>query len=124
MNIKMSNIEIIQNQEKIRILFIILNLLALFADTEIEKSLKISKNGNTDLSNKIYLGITIVNVGVLLYYIWINDKGLNEAKEKNEDTKLFEIKNMAFTLSIIAVVLFIYVQLNSTNQNNKNTELY
>lgn len=120
----MSNIEIIQNQEKIRILFIILNLLALFADTEIEKSLKISKNGNTDLSNKIYLGITIVNVGVLLYYIWINDKGLNEAKEKNEDTKLFEIKNMAFTLSIIAVVLFIYVQLNSTNQNNKNTELY
>lgn len=120
----MNNIEIIQNQEKIRILFIVLNLLALYADTEVEKSLKSKNKGDTELSNKIYLNITIVNVGVLLYYIWINNKGLEEAKANNENTQLFEVKNIAFMLSIIAVVLFIYVQLNSTTQNNKNTELY
>lgn len=124
MNNEMNNIKTIHTQEKIRILFIILNLLALYADAEVEKSLKNKGTGNTNLSNKIYLGITLVNVLVLIYYILINNKALNEAKENNKSTNIFEIKNTAFTLSIIAVVLFIYVQLTSTTQNNKNTQLY
>lgn len=123
MNNEMNNIKTIQIQEKIRILFIILNLLALYADAEVEKNLKNKGTGNTNLSNKIYLGITLVNVLVLIYYILINNKALNGAKENNKSTNIFEIKNTAFTLSIIAVVLFIYVQLTSTTQNN-NTQLY
>ena len=124
MNKKINNIEVIQTQEKIRILFIILNLLALYADKEIEKSLKTGENGNTSLSNQIYLGITIVNVFVLLYYIWLNNISLNESEKNNKDTNIFEIKNIAFILSITAVILFIYVQLISSEQNNVDTELY
>ena len=74
MNNKINNIKTIQNQEKIRILFIILNLFALYADKEVEKSLKNKNFGNTNLSNKIYLEITFVNVLVLIYYILINNK--------------------------------------------------
>ena len=124
MNNELNNIKTIQNQEKIRILFIILNLFALYADKEVEKSLKNKNFGNTNLSNQIYLEITFVNVLVLIYYILINNKALCDAKENNKPTNIFEIKNTAFVLSIIAVVLFIYVQLTSTNQNNKNTQLY
>lgn len=123
MNTETNNLITIQNQEKIRILFIILNLFALYADTEVEKSLKNKNSGNTNLSNKIYLGITFVNVLVLIYYILINNSTLNKAKEKNKPTNIFKIKNIAFILSLIAVILFIYVQLTN-NQNNKNTELY
>ena len=123
MNSKTNNLKTIQNQEKIRILFIILNLFALYADIEVEKSLKNKNTGNTNLSNKIYLGITLVNVLVLIYYILINNSALNDAELKNKSTNIFEIKNIAFVLSLIAVILFIYVQLMSPNQNN-NTELY
>ena len=127
MNNNLNNIKTIQNQEKIRILFIILNFFALYADKEIEQSLKNSTKRNTNLSNDIYLGITIINIGVLLYYIDINNKGINEAKKKNEDTKLFEIKNIAFTLYIIAVLLFVYVQIenknNNSNKDYKNMKL-
>ena len=123
MNSKTNNLKTIQNQEKIRILFIILNLFALYADIEVEKSLKNKNTGNTNLSNKIYLGITLVNVLVLIYYILINNSALNDAELKNKSTNIFEIKNIAFVLSLVAVILFIYVQLMSPNQNN-NTELY
>lgn len=123
MNSKTNNLKTIQNQEKIRILFIILNLFALYADIEVEKSLKNKNTGNTNLSNKIYLGITLVNVLVLIYYILINNSALNDAELKNKSTNIFEIKNIAFVLSLVAVILFIYVQLMSPTQNN-NTELY
>ncbi len=104
-------IKILEKQKKIRILFIVLNILAWYADNNLEKNLINKRNNN--VSKNIYIFFIIVSIIVNYYYITIN-KGPNKDK--------INLRTTALTLIITALFIFLYLQITDEN-NNKNESI-
>lgn len=121
---KINPIEVLHTQEGIRILFIILNIFAFIADKTTEENLNDKNEESSNLANDVYIFITIINLVILIYYLWINYKYLSEAKENGKNEQAFKIKNLAYIVSMIALILFLYVQLTNRSETVEETSLY
>ncbi|MGN1000490.1 MAG: hypothetical protein ACI4OG_00965 [Bacilli bacterium] len=121
---KINPIEVLHTQEGIRILFIILNIFAFIADKTMEENLNDKNEESSNFANDVYIFITIINLVILIYYLWINYKYLSEAKENGKNEQAFKIKNLAYIVSMIALILFLYVQLTNRSETVEETSLY
>ena len=121
---KINPIEVLHTQEGIRILFIILNIFAFIADKTTEENLNDKNEESSNFANDVYIFITIINLVILIYYLWINYKYLSEAKENGKNKQAFKIKNLAYIVSMIALILFLYVQLTNRSETVEETSLY
>ncbi len=121
---KINPIEVLHTQEGIRILFIILNIFAFIADKTTEENLNDKNEESSNFANDVYIFITIINLVILIYYLWINYKYLSEAKENGKNEQAFKIKNLAYIVSMIALILFLYVQLTNRSETVEETSLY
>lgn len=121
---KINPIEVLHTQEGIRILFIILNIFAFIADKTTEENLNDKNEESSNFANDVYIFITIINLVILIYYLWINYKHLSEAKENGKNEQAFKIKNLAYIVSMIALILFLYVQLTNRSETVEETSLY
>ena len=97
---------ILEKQKMIRILFIVLNILAWYADNNLEKNLIENKKNN--ISKNIYIFFIIVSIIVNYFYITIN-KGPNKDK--------INLRTTALTLIITALFIFLYLQITDENDN-------
>ena len=121
---KINPIDVLHTQEGIRILFIILNIFAFIADKTTEENLNDKNEESSNFANDVYIFITIINLVILIYYLWINYKYLSEAKENGKNEQAFKIKNLAYIVSMIALILFLYVQLTNRSETVEETSLY
>lgn len=121
---KINPIEVLHTQEGIRILFIILNIFAFIADKTTEENLNDKNEESSNFANDVYIFITIINLVILIYYLWVNYKYLSEAKENGKNEQAFKIKNLAYIVSMIALILFLYVQLTNRSETVEETSLY
>lgn len=104
-------IKIINNlhvQEEIRILFIILNVFAWVADFNIETSILNKDKSNINFSRNIYIIILICSVLVTLYYWYLN---YQEMQSKSENDPNLGIRNVAYIISILSLLMLLYVQI-------------
>ena len=104
-------IKIINNlrvQEEIRILFVILNVFAWVADFNIETSILNKDKSNINFSRNIYIIILICSVLVTLYYWYLN---YQEMQSKSENDPNLGIRNVAYIISILSLLMLLYVQI-------------
>lgn len=104
-------IKIINNlhvQEEIRILFIILNVFAWVADFNIETSILNKDKSNINFSRNIYIIILICSILVTLYYWYLN---YQEMQSKSENDPNLGIRNIAYIISILSLLMLLYVQI-------------
>lgn len=104
-------IKIINNlhvQEEIRILFIILNVFAWVADFNIETSILNKDKSNINFSRNIYIIILICSILVTLYYWYLN---YQEMQSKSENDPNLGIRNVAYIISILSLLMLLYVQI-------------
>lgn len=108
-------IKIINNlhvQEKIRILFVILNIFAWIADLNIETLILNKDKSNINFSRNIYIIILICSILVTLYYWYLN---YQEIQSKNDTDPNLEIRNVAYIISILSLLMLLYVQITDKN---------
>ena len=104
-------IKIINNlhvQEEIRILFVILNVFAWVADFNIETSILNKDKSNINFSRNIYIIILICSVLVTLYYWYLT---YQEMQSKSENDPNLGIRNVAYIISILSLLMLLYVQI-------------
>ena len=104
-------IKIINNlhvQEEIRILFVILNVFAWVADFNIETSILNKDKININFSRNIYRIILICSILVTLYYWYLN---YQEMQSKNDNDPNLGIRNVAYIISILSLLMLLYVQI-------------
>ncbi len=104
-------IKIINNlhvQEEIRILFVILNVFAWVADFNIETSILNKDKSNINFSRNIYIIILICSILVTLYYWYLN---YQEMQSKSENDPNLGIRNVAYIISILSLLMLLYVQI-------------
>lgn len=104
-------IKIINNlhvQEEIRILFVILNVFAWVADFNIETSILNKDKSNINFSRNIYIIILICSILVTLYYWYLN---YQEMQSKSDNDPNLGIRNVAYIISILSLLMLLYVQI-------------
>lgn len=115
-------IKLLQNQKAIRVLFIVLNILAWFADDITQKDLINNEQKATQAAQYIYNFILIISIIVNVYYIIIIENQIKITQEKNQNTKQLETKKNALTILVIALSILLYTQLPISNNNLTNIE--
>lgn len=105
-------VTLFENQKSIRIVFVILNIFAWFADDSDEKNLLSNKKETDKLAQNIYTIIIIISLLINFYYLIVNEKQYQEAIQKNKNVKEFKLRNIAIIIVIISLIIFLYVQLN------------
>lgn len=98
-------IKILQNIKGIRILFIVLNFLAWFADDIVQKDLINNKQTSNESTQFIYTFILVISIIVNLYYIAIIEDQIKISRTRNQDTKQLEIRKFALTILVIALFI-------------------
>ncbi|MDD6878863.1 MAG: hypothetical protein PUD59_01350 [bacterium] len=100
-------IKLLENQKKIRILFVILNIFAWFADNRVEQNIDNNNSSDDNLSKQIYICIIVISLIVNIYYLYVNstqhEASLNDDKQNYREA--------AIILTIIALIIFLYVEI-------------
>lgn len=109
------DIKILEIQKKVRLLFIITGLLAIYADNIVEKNIinKNKKNSSTALN--IYLLVAFVGLIINVYYLVQNIKELDKIKDEN--LSLQYVRILGNILFVAGFLCFIYYQLNNTDED-------
>lgn len=103
-------IKILQNQKAIRILFIVLNALAWYADNTSQEELTNNQKNRSEAPQFIYNFILTISILVNIYYIVTIQE---QIVKSNQNTKNLETRRDALILLVISLSILLYSQ-NST----------
>lgn len=103
-------IKILQNQKAIRILFIVLNALAWYADNISQEELTNNQKNRSETPQFIYNFILTISILVNIYYIVTIQE---QIVKSNQNTKNLETRRDALILLVISLSILLYSQ-NST----------
>lgn len=107
MNNKLNSILI---DEIIIIIFIIMNIISLYAD-ELEKDYLYTKNiNNLNISNKIAIYTLIITLIIYVYFLYLNYKDYIKYK-----TSIYETRLIGSILIVIGLYCLIYFRINNKN---------
>lgn len=110
MNNNRDYINILEKQKIIRMVFILLNGLAWYADNNLEKNM--INNKQNSISKNIYIVIIIISIFINSYYITINS-GPNKER--------IEIRKIALIMIIVSLFIFLFLQTSEENNNKNNS---
>ncbi len=110
----MDEINEITIDEWIWVLFIALSIANIFGDELERKSILEGKKGNKN-AKKIFITTAAISIIVYIYFVFDTYDEIKEAKEKNKDVNLYELKLLGNVFIVVGAILLIYFSINETD---------
>lgn len=113
MSIFDNDLERLNFEDYIWVIFIVLSILNIFGDNYQKQFLETNDSNDEIRANNIFLFVLIISFFIYLYFLIRNISAFERADE--EEKNLFSIKVFGSILFVVGIICLIYFQVKQTN---------